>query len=388
MMKIRNIIISILLSTAIFAQKAAQIRSMADESRDSLFYATQSELWQKETKKDKKNVNAWFNYYRTERYLNFYNRSNFSEKGKNILEDMKKNAGETYEYFYLMYLQEGNNVEYGDYLLKAYKMSPERTLIYPSLASYADITGNNELKKEILQKWYKSGDYQAWKYYKTYNSLIGLDKNAIIFTNGDNDVYGKMLLQENKNIRTDIRQIALPYLFIDLYYKRLLKELNIEVVIEDIQAFSKKHKDLEGQKIWDAYQISRINYIVKNLKETSLYFDNGIQSFLHENYKDSLYLEGIVYKYSTDEYNNLAVMQNNFENNYLLDYVRIDFTNADKYAAKMNSTGSYLAFLTELYDSYKLSGDLNNQKKVEELLMIVGENIGMKDELIEYLEEK
>lgn len=38
--------------------------------------------------------------------------------------------------------------------------------------------------------------------------------------------------------------------------------------------------------------------------------------------KDSLYSEGLVFRYSSKPYNNLAATRKNFEQNYLLDYLR------------------------------------------------------------------
>ena len=215
--------------------------------------------------------------------------------------------------------------------------------------------------------------------------MIGLDKGSFIISTGDIDVYAKLLLQENTNFRKDVTIIIQPYLHIDNYYKILLEKLDIKENFETVNEFAKNNPELTGQNFWDRLYISRINLIMDYFKNSSFYFDTGLQHFLFEEYKDSLYLEGIVYKYSAEDYNNLAVMQNNFEKRYLLDYIKVNFENADKYSEQIHTTGSYLTFLTELYNSYKLSGDLNNQKKVEELLMIVGENIGMKDELIEYL---
>ena len=387
-MKTIYLILLITITNFSFAQKAEQIQSIADAMRDSSYYASQSKLWKIQTTKNKKNVNAWFNYFRAMRYKSFYDKSNFHEDGKEILAEMKKASGDSYEYNYLMYLQGGNNInDYGKYILKAYKMSLKRTLIYPSLVSYCDLIDDNKLRAEVLKKWFNSGTYPNWKYSRSYNALIGLDDNAYIFSNGDNDVYGKLLLQENKNLRTDVNLIILPYMFVDDYYYRLLKNLNIEVEPKTIQQFANENKEIKGQNLMNEFQIYRINTIIRNKRESAFYFDSGMQNFLHENYKDSLYLEGIVYKYSDKEYNNIAVMQRNFEHKYLFDYIKINFNNADKYSAQLHATGSYLTFLTELYDSYKLSQDLNNIEKCKHLLTIIGGNIGMGKELLEYIND-
>lgn len=54
-----------------------------------------------------------------------------------------------------------------------------------------------------------------------YNYLIGLDKNALIFTNGDNDTFPLWYIQEVENVRTDVRVCCMPFLPQDWYIDQL-----------------------------------------------------------------------------------------------------------------------------------------------------------------------
>ncbi|MFA5816049.1 MAG: DUF2723 domain-containing protein [Bacteroidales bacterium] len=54
-----------------------------------------------------------------------------------------------------------------------------------------------------------------------YNYLIGLDKNALIFTNGDNDTFPLWYIQEVEGIRTDVRVCCMPFLPQDWYIDQL-----------------------------------------------------------------------------------------------------------------------------------------------------------------------
>ncbi len=54
-----------------------------------------------------------------------------------------------------------------------------------------------------------------------YNYLIGLDENALIFTNGDNDTFPLWYLQEVEGVRTDVRVCCMPFLPQDWYIDQL-----------------------------------------------------------------------------------------------------------------------------------------------------------------------
>jgi len=65
----------------------------------------------------------------------------------------------------------------------------------------------------------RSGRYTAHDF--AYNYLIGLDKNALIFTNGDNDTFPLWYIQEVEKVRQDVRVCCLPFLPQDWYIDQL-----------------------------------------------------------------------------------------------------------------------------------------------------------------------
>ncbi len=69
----------------------------------------------------------------------------------------------------------------------------------------------------------RSGRYMARDF--AYNYLQSCEKNALIFTNGDNDTFPLWYAQEVEGIRTDVRVLCLPYLSTDWYIDQMRRQV-------------------------------------------------------------------------------------------------------------------------------------------------------------------
>jgi len=100
------------------------------------------------------------------------------------------------------------------------------------------VPGNMLLKNYDLCK--RSGEYVAWDY--SHNILQSCEKDAIIFTNGDNDTFPLWFLQEVEGVRKDVRVVNLSLLNTGWYIKQL-KQMEPVVPISFSDDYIDKYLD-------------------------------------------------------------------------------------------------------------------------------------------------
>ena len=91
-----------------------------------------------------------------------------------------------------------------------------------ALAATAAVLGLCVPVQMVSQTWDdhdRSGRYAARDFGMNY--LASVDKNGIIFTNGDNDTFPLWYCQEVENYRTDVRVVNLSYLATDWYISQM-----------------------------------------------------------------------------------------------------------------------------------------------------------------------
>jgi hypothetical protein len=81
-------------------------------------------------------------------------------------------------------------------------------------------------------------------------------------------------------------------------------------------------------------------------------------------------------EYSNESIDNIALLKNNFENKYALDYLENRFE-YDISAGMVDRTNiNYLPGIFKLYEHYSLSGDIARAQKMKELGLIVAQKGG------------
>lgn len=351
------------------AQSPQNVESFVKVAHNSQWYSEQAKLWKHEVDKNKLNETAWENYYRATRYsaieTNKWCSDEMNTRLETILKDMKKVLPNSYTYNILMYYNGGGDLRLSNYIDKAIAMRPDEVRFFPDYVAYANLKGNAKLLNVTCKKWYESGSYSPGLLNYAYNELAGMAKNAIVFANGDATVYPKLILQNGKSLFTDKKVICTSFMMSDSYRNALFAELGIPAIEG---GYTELEKQFSAKSQTDI-EVGLIKYIIQSTNRP-IYFSCMPDEML-SSFKDNLYSEGLVLRYSRDSYDNMAITKRNYESVYCLDYL-IDTFYLDAYQSTVNKMNlNYIVGFKSLLNFYHSSGDLNKETSLHSLLRTV-----------------
>lgn len=286
------------------------------------YYLQQIPLWKNEVDKNPENADAWFNYYRANRNAYIKGEEDNSQKSKgisrfdrlkNIVAEMEKHVPNSYEYSYVKWLNGNNDLSLFPYLEKAHILSPQSTEPIMSLIFYYEIKGDYIKRDENIDLYYKLGDYSPGLLNYSYNLLSALDKNAIIFTEGDKDTEAILLLTKGKKYRPDVRMLNVNMLLIKEYRERVFNELGIPQL---------EFEPITNEENYEKFQQIIIRQVASNKKARSVYAAVTVTKPYTTRINKDLYLTGLAYLYSTKKIDNISLLEKNVEQLFLLDYLK------------------------------------------------------------------
>ena len=384
----KRFLIPIILMTVFITVQAAdkpeKIVTFTKTEYSTDWYAKQAKLWEAEIKKDPNNDDAWLNCFRATRYkLMFQAEDDYNNgKTKKIEEDysplkdfalrLAKERPNSYARYMIDYYCNRfvNGFECEDNMLKAIKMRPdaEDEEIYADYVAYLFQKGETDLMAEILKKWYNTGKYSYTFLSYSYNVLAGMEPNGIIFVNGDMPVFSSLLVKYGKDLFKDKTIICVGMFAAPGYLDNVCKELGIELDVEQ--------KTFTGNYITDDYRQWACKIFAAIAQKTGrpVYFSTFLSEANDYKFQQNVYSEGLVNKYSTVKYDNLAIKRRNFEEVYLTDYLLETFVpetyNATAYRINLN----YLPCFKSLLEYYRKTGNKTQEDKLYKMLKHILDN--------------
>jgi len=370
------------------AQKPEKIYGKNRALRTNEYYLQQKELWKKELEKDPKNAEAWYNYYRADRnaYIVGEEKDSLKSKGINrferlqkIVTDMEKQVPESYQYHFVKWLNGNNDLSLLADLEKAHRLAPGEMEPVMSLVYCYEITGDYVKRDEMIRTYYNSGQYSPGLLNYGYNQLAGLEKNAIIFTEGDKDTDATFLLQKAKGIRTDVRLINVNLLLIATYRERILKELEVPAPEFDPNS---------GNENFEKFRQSLIEQFAKNKQQRPVYVAATVSLPYTEKIRDRLGITGLAYLYNTANTDAIQLLKKNYEEIYALDYLKVYLPHDISEGNVHQFNGNYLASLFTLAEYYSLAGNNERAEHWKELAKKVAADAGRSGEFVEFFNKK
>lgn len=338
------------------------------------WYVDQHEAWKKELAAKPNNPDGWLSYYTATRMAKILSpdptkREEWVEKMNQVVEEMKKKIEGTYEYHYIQGYNELEHLKGMEHIMAAYKMDPSRSDVYDELLTHYERARDMDQLEKVAKMWRASGEISPTLLLWNYNMLMSTEKDAILFTFGDNDTYPALVLQHSDNIRKDVTVINTSLMLTETYRNKLFKALKIPA--------------LKGDKL-QAREI--VEHVLKNCGHRPVY--TGIAgNHYHLGINDQLYNVGLAMRYSKEEMNTISYLVKNFENNILLDHLTLS-AYVERFPSDVNRYSIlYIPGLISLYKHYALIGDLGKKKSTKDLILRISKGSDQEETIREHLEK-
>lgn len=372
----------------LFAQVPEKIYGKNKVLKPNEYYMQQMELWKVEIEKDSLNADAWYNYYRASRnaYIKGEEDNSHKSKGKSrfdrlksIVDEMEKQVPNSYEYNFVKWLNGNNDLSLFPFLEKAHNLSPKSAEPIMSLIFYYEIKGDYFKRDEKIKAFYAIGDYSPGILNYSYNMLSALEKDAIVFTEGDKDTEAILLLTIGKKYRPDVRMLNVNLLLIKEYRERIFNEFVIPQLDFD---------PMTNDEAYEQFQQTIIKLVASNKKGRPVYAAVTVSDPYRDKISKDLYLTGLACLYSAKKINNVALLELNVEQLFLLDYLSEYFAINDISVGNVNSmNGNYLFPFATLSKHYYSVGNIAKADYYKNLALKVATNGDILDQYKTYFTE-
>jgi hypothetical protein len=151
----------------------------------------------------------------------------------------KLNAPESFEYHYFTYIAGNYNLDLIMHLEKAKELKPTNSDVIVQMAAYHTIISDTSASTKELSQLVQMGKIEADVL--TYDNALlnSISTNGVLLTHGFDDAYGSLYLQQNNNVRNDVKIVSLD-LMQSKVYRDSLKQDGFQIPnsqVVDVQFF-------------------------------------------------------------------------------------------------------------------------------------------------------
>lgn len=354
----------IVLCSTTFGQKAQTVRPITEVLESPEYYYEQATLWESATKEAPGRADAWLNYFTAARSYKLLTGKEPYPLDE-IVAAAQQHAPDTYETYFITFWQ--SNLAEKDYnlVLKAHQLAPERTEILDDLVMYFELNGKTGPLQEVCKKWLDSGELSPGILDWNYNALMSVEDKGILLVQADNATFPAWVLQQAREVRTDVQVLNL-YLLVsnEAYRERKLAELQIEKIWE-------RNENASVQEAMESISDHLIRYA-----KAPVYFNISVGANLRKRYEDNLYLTGLAMKYSDQVVDNMALLRKNYEQSFRIDQLYEPISHDISISVANHINWNYLPALSKLYAHYRMSEEFQKAKRVKVLATRIAERAG------------
>ena len=341
--------------SAIAQTKAVRIESPIVSEKDFVWYTEQKEAWKALTQKDTTNETAWLNYYNAACYMSLFQQTDST--AKQVVREMEVAIPDSYTFNFCAYRESVQGKGYGDpkkFAEAALTKLPDEMQFfdYDNWVCYLAMQGDEVRMKPLAKRYFDSGIYSEAVLRYSYNELAGMDESGIYIANGDAAIIPKWLIQEGMGMHKDKTIVCVSFLAVKEYREWLCKKLGVVDPIHE-------------EPYWTDESCNALLQEVINKYGSKVYFSTTTPSSTMEPWKNNLYNEGLLLKYSKKPYDNLAVKRRNVEERYMLEYLLVSFR--PEWTAGQRLSANYAVLLADLLPYYAK----HDQKRYDWLMKLL-----------------
>jgi hypothetical protein len=371
MKKIVGSLCLLLMVSNLMAQKKEMVHSIIVEWHEVDWYKSQEKLWKADIDKNKKDAEAWINYYSAVRALrncsdDSKERGFYNELGHQIAKDLMKALPESFEANYVMYWDSGLGNSDEKNLKKAYELRPNDPRVLLDYLILSELKRDKLMFTNTAKKLFEMNRMPVGAINWAYNVLTEVSENGIVFTAGDNDTYALWITQEGMNYRKDVTVINTSLIQMGDYRSKIFTE-------KGISPFNWAPESMSEHEIFQHIFSNSVNIPVHVSTSASGQFNDSI-------ILDHLYLTGLTYIYSDKIVDNVSVLKRNFEKKFLLDHLTRTFSYS---IGDLDSRIKYMYVpgLIKLYQNAKAVEDLEGISRYKNLLESIGAELHIESEI-------
>jgi hypothetical protein len=308
------------------------------------WYAQQFQLWRNELTL-KPSEEGWLHYYTAARY---------SQMKEDVLNSIEKEVNAVFPNSFAANVIKGWNRGFSsqgyEYLMKANEIQPNHPLINALAAMHHEYNMDRDKRTVAVKKlWQNNGISNSLLHY-TYNVLMSVETDAVLFTEGENTTLPILLLQDVFGIRKDVQVLNLDLLLETSYRNRKLQDAGLELTEKIDGGPSVESKRLLCESL-PSQNSTRKFYYSLTVGQQNI---SGI--------KDQLYVVGLASQISRERVDNISLIRENLENRFLLDNLTVDFNGESDFASGKVLSANYLVPMLLLYEHYVKMGETEKIK--------------------------
>ncbi len=172
--------------------------------------------------------------------------------------------------------------------------------------AYYELTNDVANRKNFSKKLYASNTIASDVMSYNYNVLMSVEKDAVLFTNGESDTYPLWIWQDVKSVRKDVAVLNFNLIGKQYYLDQKANSLSLQFP---------KASVLQSNPAQFYKQFCSMN------SNRPVYFGLTIAPSYIGRITNYLYVTGLTYKFSTTAFNNYKTTYNNWNKNFSVDYI-------------------------------------------------------------------